>query len=114
MPTSMRSNSSAQGAARPFPFAVKAAMRGPRREAARAGRRLSIVVAGCVAQAQGEEIARRAPAVDVIVGSQSYHRLPGLLARAERRNGVIVDTEFPAEDKFGHLVPPSADAIRAR
>jgi tRNA-2-methylthio-N6-dimethylallyladenosine synthase len=81
--------------------------------AAHAGRRVRIVVAGCVAQAQGEEIARRAPAVDVIVGSQSYHRLPGLLARAEG-NGVIVDTAFPAEDKFDHLTPPSASAIRAR
>jgi tRNA-2-methylthio-N6-dimethylallyladenosine synthase len=95
-------------------FSELGRMRVLKEEAARAGRRVSIVVAGCVAQAQGEEIARRAPAVDVIVGSQSYHRLPGLLARAERRNGVIVDTEFPAEDKFGHLVPPSADAIRAR
>src|SRR3954447_23081461 len=81
--------------------------------AAHAGRRVRIVVAGCVAQAQGEEIARRAPAVDVIVGSQSYHRLPVLLARAEG-NGVVVDTEFPAEDKFDHLTPPSASAIRAR
>src|SRR5467141_2247642 len=67
--------------------------------AALAGRRLTIAVAGCVAQAQGEEIVRRAPAVDLVVGPQSYHRLPQLLARTERE-GTVVDTEFPAEDKF--------------
>ncbi len=50
--------------------------------AARQGRRMTIAVAGCVAQAEGEEIARRAPAVDIVVGPQSYHRLPLLLARA--------------------------------
>jgi len=81
--------------------------------AALTGRRVTVAVAGCVAQAQGEEIARRAPVVDLVVGSQSYYRLPALLARAER-NGVIVDTEFPAEDKFDRLAPPSHDAIRAR
>ena len=53
-------------------------------DAARDGRKMSIVVAGCVAQAEGEEIIRRAPAVDVVVGPQSYHHLPQLLARAER------------------------------
>src|SRR2546430_7405185 len=53
-------------------------------EATRAGRNLVVVVAGCVAQAEGEEIVRRAPLVDVVVGPQSYHRLPALLAQAER------------------------------
>src|SRR5271154_4046355 len=52
--------------------------------AAAAGRRLVIAVAGCVAQAEGEEIIRRAPAVDLVFGPQSYHRLPHLLERAER------------------------------
>jgi len=70
--------------------------------AALAGRRLTIAVAGCVAQAEGEEIVRRAPAVDLVVGPQSYHRLPELLARTERE-GTVVDTEFPAEDKFDVL-----------
>jgi len=51
-------------------------------KAAREGRRLTIAVAGCVAQAEGEEIIRRAPAVDLVFGPQSYHRLPQLLARA--------------------------------
>jgi len=81
--------------------------------AARAGRRLTIAVAGCVAQAEGEEIIRRAPAVDLVVGPQNYHRLPGLLARAERE-GAVVDTEFPLEDKFDILHAPSRAATRAR
>jgi tRNA-2-methylthio-N6-dimethylallyladenosine synthase len=81
--------------------------------AARTGRRVTIAVAGCVAQAQGDEIVRRAPAVDLVIGSQSYHRLPALLARAER-DGAVIDTEFPIEDKFDKLTPPSREAIRAR
>src|SRR6185369_6883767 len=52
-------------------------------EAARNGRDMKIAVAGCVAQAEGEEIVRRAPVVDVVVGPQSYHHLPQLLARAK-------------------------------
>jgi len=81
--------------------------------AATENRRLVVAVAGCVAQAEGEEIIRRAPAVDLVFGPQSYHRLPALLARATRE-GRAVDTEFAAEDKFAHLAPPSAAAIRAR
>jgi len=81
--------------------------------AAAEGRRLTIAVAGCVAQAEGEEIIRRAPAVDLVFGPQSYHRLPELLARAER-DGKAVDTEFPLDDKFDHLAPPSAQAVRGR
>ncbi len=82
-------------------------------EAARNGRHMNIAVAGCVAQAEGQEIIRRAPVVDVVVGPQSYHHLPQLLAQA-RRHGRALETEFPVEDKFGFLPPPSADAIRAR
>src|ERR1043166_9467298 len=81
--------------------------------AAAEGRRLTIAVAGCVAQAEGEEIIRRAPAVDLVFGPQSYHRLPELLARAER-DGKAVDTEFPLDDKFDHLAPPSTQAVRGR
>jgi tRNA-2-methylthio-N6-dimethylallyladenosine synthase len=81
--------------------------------AAAAGRRMVIAVAGCVAQAEGEEIIRRAPAVDLVFGPQSYHRLPDLLARAAR-DGKAVDTEFPVDDKFDHLVAPSLSATRAR
>jgi tRNA-2-methylthio-N6-dimethylallyladenosine synthase len=82
-------------------------------EAARNGRRMNIAVAGCVAQAEGNEIIRRAPVVDVVVGPQSYHHLPQLLARA-RINGRAIETEFPLEDKFGFLPPPKPGAIRAR
>ncbi|WP_112661992.1 tRNA (N6-isopentenyl adenosine(37)-C2)-methylthiotransferase MiaB [Microvirga flavescens] len=69
------------------------------------GHETKIVVAGCVAQAEGKEILRRQSAVDVVVGPQNYHRLPDLLKRprAER----IVDTEFPIEDKFDHLPAPT-------
>src|SRR3982075_60143 len=70
--------------------------------AARQGRRVTIAVAGCVAQAEGEEIIRRAPAVDLVVGPQNYHRLPTLLTRTESK-GSVVDTEFPVEDKFDLL-----------
>ncbi len=85
------------------------------KEAAAAdGRRVLIAVAGCVAQAEGEEIVRRAPAVDLVVGSQNYHRLPDLLARAERGEKKVVDTRFPVEDKFDALAAPSLAATRAR
>ena len=82
-------------------------------EAALRDRRMEIVVAGCVAQAEGEEIIRRAPMVDVVVGPQSYHNLPQLLARA-RTEGRALDTEFPVENKFARLPQPSRQAIRAR
>jgi len=82
-------------------------------DAARSGREMKIAVAGCVAQAEGEEITRRAPMVDVVVGPQSYHHLPQLLARAARGERVI-ETEFPIEDKFTALAQPKPDVIRAR
>jgi tRNA-2-methylthio-N6-dimethylallyladenosine synthase len=84
-----------------------------KRDAERAGRRLVVAVAGCVAQAEGEEILRRAPLVDVVVGPQNYHRLPALLGEAAG-GAKVVDTEFPPEDKFDHLAPPNAAAIQAR
>ena len=82
-------------------------------EAARQGRAMKIAVAGCVAQAEGEEIIARAPVVDVVVGPQSYHHLPDLLRRAADGQRAV-ETEFPADDKFGHLAPPKPAAIRAR
>ncbi len=63
---------------------------------------LKIGVAGCVAQAEGEEIIRRQPMVDLVVGPQSYHRLPELEAKAQRGEKAL-DTDFPEEDKFEHL-----------
>ncbi len=68
---------------------------------------LRIGVAGCVAQAEGEEIMRRQPAVDLVVGPQSYHRLPELEARA-RGGERALDTDFPEEDKFDRLKRPRA------
>ncbi len=63
---------------------------------------LRIGVAGCVAQAEGEEIMRRQPMVDLVVGPQSYHRLPELEAKA-RGGEKALDTDFPEEDKFEKL-----------
>jgi tRNA-2-methylthio-N6-dimethylallyladenosine synthase len=66
------------------------------------GSRPMIAVAGCVAQAEGAEIPRRAPSVDVVVGPQAYHRLPELIARA-RAGEKAVDTDMPLESKFDAL-----------
>jgi len=77
------------------------------------GKNFMIGVAGCVAQAEGEEIARRAKAVDLVFGPQSYHRLPALVARAARGE-TVVETEFPPEDKFAHLPAPAPQVIRSR
>jgi tRNA-2-methylthio-N6-dimethylallyladenosine synthase len=82
-------------------------------EAERSGRQMRIAVAGCVAQAEGDEIIRRAPVVDVVVGPQSYHHLPALLDRAAR-DGRAIETEFPIEDKFASLPQPKAEDIRSR
>jgi tRNA-2-methylthio-N6-dimethylallyladenosine synthase len=75
-----------------------------------AGGDLVIGVAGCVAQAEGEAMIERAPYVDLIVGPQSYHRLPELLHRRARRAGTVIDTDFPLESKFDRLPEESARA----
>jgi tRNA-2-methylthio-N6-dimethylallyladenosine synthase len=77
-----------------------------------------IAVAGCVAQAEGAEIIARAPYVDIVLGPQTYHRLPEMVARAQRShtNGTasrVLDTEFPVEPKFDHLPAPQADGPTA-
>lgn len=74
-----------------------------KRDRAEQGAEMLIAVAGCVAQAEGEEIVRRAPAVDLVFGPQTYHRLPQLLARRREAGKAVVETEFPAEDKFEGL-----------
>ena len=66
-------------------------------------RKLTIAVAGCVAQAEGAEIIARAPQVDIVVGPQSYHRLPEMIARIARSGGQALETEFPALEKFDAL-----------
>ncbi len=62
-----------------------------------------IAVAGCVAQAEGAEIIARQPAVDMVVGPQSYHRLPEMIAKVARSGGHALETDFPPEDKFDAL-----------
>ena len=97
-------------------------LRDVKRERRAEGRDLTIAVAGCVAQAEGEEIVKRQPAVDIVVGPQAYHRLPELLAEAERKQALlrhgkrlpgagVLETDFPAESKFDHL--PSPQGVRA-
>jgi len=72
------------------------------------GERMILAVAGCVAQAEGEEILARAPYVDIVLGPQTYHRLPEMVARAARAAGAVIDTDFPAEQKFDFLPDASA------
>jgi tRNA-2-methylthio-N6-dimethylallyladenosine synthase len=73
-------------------------------ERARQGKRMLVAVAGCVAQAQGEEILDRAACVDIVCGPQTYHRVADMVARVERDAGArLIDTAFPAEDKFDFL-----------
>jgi tRNA-2-methylthio-N6-dimethylallyladenosine synthase len=83
------------------------------------GADLIIAVAGCVAQAEGAEILRRVPEVDIVLGPQTYHRLPEMVARAARarsakdgfaRGGAgVLDTDFPLESKFDHLPAPASN-----
>ncbi len=82
-------------------------------ERAEAGRELLIGVAGCVAQAEGAEIIRRSPAVDLVIGPQTYHRLPDVLARV-RGGEKIVETEYAIEDKFEHLPQPKRAELAKR
>ena len=74
---------------------------------------IHIGVMGCVAQAEGEEILKRAPIVNLIVGPQAYHRLPQILGDVE--NGKkIIDIEYSTEDKFAHLPNPQAKIVAKR
>lgn len=97
-------------------------MRDLKEERRAEGNDLTIAVAGCVAQAEGQEISRRQPAVDIVVGPQAYHRLPQLLAEAARKAAIlkagkrlpgagVLDTEFPAESKFDYV--PAPQGVRA-
>jgi tRNA-2-methylthio-N6-dimethylallyladenosine synthase len=72
------------------------------------GGRMILAVAGCVAQAEGKEILARAPYVDIVLGPQTYHRLPEMVAQAARAGGAVIETDFPTEDKFDHLPEQSA------
>jgi tRNA-2-methylthio-N6-dimethylallyladenosine synthase len=76
-----------------------------------------LAVAGCVAQAEGREILARAPFVDIVLGPQTYHRLPEMVAQASRAAGAVIDTDFPAESKFDFLpeaaAPQTAGGVTA-
>jgi len=78
-------------------------IRAMKREREGAGRDMVIAVAGCVAQAEGDEIAKRAKGVDLVFGPQTFHRLPEYLARHRETGRTVVETEFPAEEKFKAL-----------
>ena len=101
-------------------FSELGRLRAFKQERAETGGRMLLAVAGCVAQAEGEEILRRAPQVDLVFGPQTYHRLPELVARtaraADTRDGAkpegggrgVLDIDFPAESKFDHLPEETA------
>ncbi len=87
-------------------------MRGIKEQRAQEDRETVIAVAGCVAQAEGDEIVRRAPVVDLVVGPQSYHQINTLIARNKTSAKPVVETEFPEDDKFRHL--PERTHVPAR
>ena len=82
-------------------------------ERAKSGKDMMVGVAGCVAQAEGEEISRRAPIVDLVVGPQSYQKLPGLLDEA-KKGRKVVETEFDIDAKFDHLSERAAKPVMKR
>jgi tRNA-2-methylthio-N6-dimethylallyladenosine synthase len=84
-----------------------------KQERAACGQATLIAVAGCVAQAQGAEIIRRQPAVDLVIGPQSYHRLPEMIARAHRSAGERLATDFEADAKFDALPERAACGVSA-
>ncbi len=77
------------------------------------GKGMTITIAGCVAQAEGEEIIRRAPEVDLVVGPQAYHKLPELIARAARKTGERLAADFTAQEKFDALPARAPDGVTA-
>lgn len=83
------------------------------KEADSNGQKMLIAVGGCVGQAEGDEIIRRAPYVDIVLGPQSYHRLPDMVASALRDGGGVVDIEFPEIPKFDALPAPAANTGRS-
>jgi tRNA-2-methylthio-N6-dimethylallyladenosine synthase len=84
-------------------------IRGLKEDKAKSGGRMLVAVAGCTAQAEGEEILARVPMVDMVVGPQSYHRLPEMIARLARGAGERVETDFPALEKFDALPEAVSD-----
>jgi len=72
-----------------------------------------IIVAGCVAQAEGEKMLKRTPYIDMVLGSQNYHRLPEFITQIIRKQGKIVELDFVAEEKFDNLPAPKTVASTA-
>ncbi|EHH69409.1 (dimethylallyl)adenosine tRNA methylthiotransferase [Gluconobacter morbifer G707] len=90
-------------------FSELGRLRKMREERMQAGHDRSIIaVAGCVAQAEGAEILARAPFVDLVLGPQTYHRLPEMVARAARAGNAVIETDFPVEQKFDFLPEQAA------
>jgi tRNA-2-methylthio-N6-dimethylallyladenosine synthase len=89
-------------------------LRAIKEQRAEEDRETVIAVAGCVAQAEGDEIVRRAPVVDLVVGPQSYHQINTLIARSKTSAKPVVETEFPEDDKFRHLPERTHVPARAR
>lgn len=88
-------------------------LRAHKERRAAAGKATTIAIAGCVAQAEGEEIIARAPAVDLVVGPQAYHKLPELIARAARKTGERLAADFTAQEKFDALPERAPDGVTA-
>jgi tRNA-2-methylthio-N6-dimethylallyladenosine synthase len=86
-------------------------LRGLKAKKAKEGGRMVLAVAGCVGQAEGAEIVAREPAVDLVVGPQSYHRLPEMIARTARAGGHALETDFPALEKFDSLPAPATSTV---
>jgi tRNA-2-methylthio-N6-dimethylallyladenosine synthase len=89
-------------------FSELGRLRTVKAERAACGQGTILAVAGCVAQAEGQEILARAPYVDIVLGPQTYHRLPEMVAQASRAAGAVIDTDFPPESKFDHLPEAAA------
>ncbi len=88
-------------------------LRAHKERRAREGKGMTITIAGCVAQAEGEEIVRRAPEVDLVVGPQAYHKLPELIARVARKAGDRLAADFTAQEKFDALPARAPDSATA-
>jgi tRNA-2-methylthio-N6-dimethylallyladenosine synthase len=88
-------------------------LRALKEEKAQAGSPMLIAVAGCVAQAEGELMLSRAPAIDLLVGPQTYHRLPEMIARISRAGGTALETDFPALEKFDALPDAGTRGVSA-
>lgn len=94
-------------------FSELGRLRRLKQERAQRGESLLIAVAGCVAQAEGEALIARAPYVDIVLGPQTYDRLPEMVARVARSGGRVLDTDFPEIPKFDRLPTPSVQGAAA-